>query len=213
MNHRFAIDEEAHRGALQAGGRTLAFLGSGIDRIYPRESVRLAQRISSNGAILSEFPLGTAPLAGNFPVRNRLISGLSLGVVVVEATEKSGSLITAQYALEQGRDVFAVPGNITSAGSRGTNLLIKQGARLVESVEDIVEELTPGQPRPLPATAGPELTPEEALLYNLLADGPLQIDDIHGRSGLTVSVLSAMLLRLELQGVVMQLPGKTFALS
>lgn len=207
------IDTAAHEGVLQGGGRTVAILGCGVDVVYPPENRSLYNELVEQGGLVSEFALGTRPAPEHFPRRNRIISGICRGVLVVEATEKSGSLITAQYALEQGRDVFAVPGNITSAGSRGTNLLIKQGARLVESVEDIVEELAPGRPRPLSAVAGPELTPEEALLYTLLADGPLHIDEIHGRSGLTVSALSAMLLRLELQGVVMQLPGKTFALS
>lgn len=207
------IDTAAHEGVLQGGGQTVAILGCGVDVIYPPENRRLYAELAERGGVVSEFALGTRPVPENFPRRNRIISGISRGVLVVEATEKSGSLITAQYALEQGRDVFAVPGNITSPGSQGTNRLIKEGARLVESVDDIVEELAPGQARSLPIASGPELTAEEGSLCALLADGPLQIDDIHGRSGLTVSVLSAMLLRLELQGVVMQLPGKTFALS
>lgn len=207
------IDTAAHEGVLQEGGHTVAILGCGVDVIYPPENRRLYGELAERGAVVSEFALGTRPVPENFPRRNRIISGISRGVLVVEATEKSGSLITAQFALDQGRDVFAVPGNITSAGSMGTNRLIKQGARLVESVEDIVEELAPGRSRPLPISSGPQLTAEETSLCTLLADGPLQIDDLHGRSGLTVSVLSAMLLRLELRGVVMQLPGKTFALS
>jgi DNA processing protein len=207
------IDTAAHEGVLQEGGHTVAILGCGVDVIYPPENRRLYGELAERGAVVSEFALGTRPVPENFPRRNRIISGISRGVLVVEATERSGSLITAQFALDQGRDVFAVPGNITSPGSLGTNRLIKQGARLVESAEDVVEELAPGRSRPLSMVVGPQLAAEEAALCTLLADGPLQIDDLHGRSGLTVSVLSAMLLRLELQGVVMQLPGKTFALS
>ena len=135
------VDTAAHKGAIAAGGRTVGVLGCGIDRIYPPENRRLFQEMSEKGALISEFPLGTLPLAENFPRRNRIISGLSRGVLVVEAAENSGSLITAQYALEHGRDVFAVPGNISFATSRGSNRLIKQGAKLVDCVEDILEEL------------------------------------------------------------------------
>ena len=146
------IDGAAHRGALKAQGRTLAVLGCGLARVYPPEHARLAGEIAERGAVISEYPMRTAPLAQNFPRRNRLISGLSLGVVIVEAAQKSGALITADCALEQGREVFAVPGPITRVTSEGTHALLKQGARLVTSVEDILEELRIA-PRPIEATA------------------------------------------------------------
>ena len=137
------LDSAAHRGALTAHGRTVAVLGSGLDVIYPPENKKLFADIIQNGAVISEFPLGTPPRSTNFPARNRIISGMSYGVVIVEAGEKSGSLITARLALEQGREVFAVPGSIDTAGSRGTNKLIKQGAKLIENVDDILEEILP----------------------------------------------------------------------
>ncbi|SNB48115.1 DNA-processing protein DprA [Geobacter sp. DSM 9736] len=205
------IDTAAHQGALAAGGKTVGVLGSGIDVMYPPENRRLFGEMAERGALVSEFPLGTSPLAENFPRRNRIISGLSRGVLVVEAAEKSGSLITAEYALEQGREVFAIPGNITMAGSRGTNRLIKQGAKLVECVEDILDELSfPLASCGKRSEASP-LAPEEEALCALLAGGPLQMDEIIATSGLTVGELSAILLRLELRGVITQLPGKHFA--
>ena len=210
------VDTAAHRGALNHGGRSVGVLGSGIDVVYPMENKLLFTEMASSGAIISEFPMGTLPLAENFPRRNRIISGLSRGVLVVEAAEKSGSLITAEYALEQGREVFAVPGNINFSSSRGANRLIKQGAKLVDSVEDILEEL-PRRPCPNASNTSrsPEfnLTPREAEVYTLLAGSPLHIDDIIVKSGLTVADVSAILLRLELKGAVMQLPGKNFAIS
>jgi DNA processing protein len=165
------------------------------------------------GAIISEFPPGTEPVARNFPRRNRIISGLSRGVLVVEAAEKSGSLITARFALEQGREVFAVPGGIDSRASRGGNSLIKQGAKLVETAADILGELPPQGELPLWAKESRfNLSPEEEKLCALLVDTPLHIDEMTVRSGLTAPTVSAMLLRLELQGAVLQLPGKIFAL-
>jgi DNA processing protein len=190
-------------------------LGCGIDLVYPAENRRLYQEMAEQGAIVSEFPLGTRPDAANFPRRNRIISGMSRGVLVVEAAEKSGSLITARFALEQGREVFAVPGNITCRVSRGTNSLIKQGAKLVETVADILGEL-PTESRELPPWARKQqfnLSPDEEQLCARLGEGPLHIDDLICRSRLTVGEVSAMLLRLELQGVVQQLSGKMFALS
>jgi DNA processing protein len=208
------VDAAAHRAALQASGTTVGVLGCGIDLIYPAENRRLFQEMAEKGGIISEFPVGTPPDAPNFPRRNRIISGLARGVLVVEAAEKSGSLITARFALDQGREVFAVPGNITFRASRGTNSLIKQGAKLVETVADILGELPP-ENAGLPQWAQKQqfnLSADEDKLCALLADGPLQIDELTHRSGLTVPAVSAMLLRLELQGAVTQLSGKVFTL-
>ena len=208
------IDTAAHRGALAAGGKSIGVLGCGIDLVYPTENRELFNEMAEHGALVSEFPMGTAPLSRNFPRRNRIISGLSLGVLVVEAAEKSGSLITAQFALEQGREVFAIPGTITSGASRGTNRLIKQGAKLVETVSDILEELSYCENRPRPLLQPQRLLPpQEEKICEILAEGPLQIDEISGKAGLTVQELSVILLRLELRGVVMQFPGKMFSLS
>ncbi|RNC71414.1 MAG: DNA-protecting protein DprA [Desulfuromonadales bacterium] len=205
------VDTAAHRGALTGKGHTVGVLGCGVDVVYPSENRPLFREVAELGALVSEFPLGTGPLAENFPRRNRIISGISHGVLVVEAAEKSGSLITARVALDQGRDVYAIPGNITSGGSRGTNRLIREGAKLVECVEDILEELPGGRiARHVPVRPAPELPPEEAAVHRLLAAEPLHIDEIIAKSALTVGELSAMLLRLELKGVVSQLPGKYF---
>lgn len=207
------IDTAAHRGALKAGGYTVGVLGCGIDVVYPPENRKLFMEMTENGALVSEFPMEAPPLAENFPRRNRIISGMCKGVLVVEAAENSGSLITAQLALEQGRDVFAIPGNINLRSSRGTNGLIKQGAKLVEGVEDILEEVLPpvspkkGSPAPM------NLSDEEMVLYRFLTEGPLHIDEIIAKSALTVGDVSAILLRLELKGAVSQLPGKFFAVA
>jgi DNA processing protein len=210
------IDTAAHRGAIKGGGRTIGVLGSGLDILYPPENRKLFDEIIGQGAIVSEFPLGTAPLAENFPRRNRIISGLSRGVLVVEAVEKSGSLITARYALEQGREVFAVPGNINYPGSRGPNQLIKEGAALAESVEDIITNLPHRAAPPLPEVQSApsfSLTPQEASIYTLLAESPLHADEITVKCGLTAGEVSAMLLRLELKGAVTRLPGNYFMIS
>ena len=209
------VDTAAHRGALAADGRSIGVLGCGIDVVYPPENRRLFDEMAEKGALVSEFPMGASPLAENFPRRNRIISGMSRGVLVVEATENSGSLITAQCALDQGREVFAVPGNINLASSRGTNRLIKQGAKLVECVEDILDELPdwPGRTGEAPVIPDFGLTPRESALYTLLAEAPLHIDELIVKSSLTVGDVSATLLRLELKGAVMQLPGKMFAIS
>jgi DNA processing protein len=211
------LDGVAHEATLSAGGRTIAVLGSGVDRPYPPEHDKLYHRISESGAVLSEFPMGTGPLAFNFPARNRLISGLSLGVVVVEATEKSGSLITAALALEQGREVFAVPGEVGASRSRGTHRLIRQGAKLVETAADIIEEIAPqllnrarvgatGAQRALPQQARAEARRVLALLQERSA----QIDEVIERSGLSPAEVSEVLLDLELQGYVRQLAGKRY---
>jgi DNA processing protein len=211
------VDTAAHKGALAAGGRTIGVLGCGIDKIYPPENRALFGEMAEKGCLVSEFPLNTLPLAENFPRRNRIISGLSQGVLVVEAAEKSGSLITAQYALEHGREVFAVPGNISFATSRGANRLIKQGAKLVDCVEDILEEL-PGnhsQPECASKTGQPTfaLSPREASIYELLAHAPLHIDEIITQTELTAAEVSSMLLHLELKGAITSLPGTHYAIS
>ncbi|MBI3303464.1 MAG: DNA-protecting protein DprA [Deltaproteobacteria bacterium] len=210
------IDAEAHRAALAAGGRTVAVLGSGLDVIYPSEHRALAAEIPAHGAVVSEFVLGSKPDAVHFPYRNRVISGLTLGTVVVEATENSGSLITARCALDQNREVFAVPGNITTSRSRGAHRLIKQGAKLVENIEDILTEIAPALASPHPAPPEPPavpLEPHEALLVGLFDSEPLHVDILIARSGLSAARVLEVLLGLELKGVVTQLPGTHFALT
>jgi DNA processing protein len=213
------VDTAAHKGALHVGGRSIGVLGCGVDTMYPPENRKLFEQMAEKGCLVSEFPLGTLPLAENFPRRNRIISGLSSGVLVVEAAEKSGSLITAQYALEHGRDVFAVPGNISFATSRGCNRLIKQGAKLVDCVEDILEELpeyariAADSPLLQPPPRTFALTPKEAAIYELLARSPLHIDDIIAQTELTAGEVSSMLLHLELKGAVASLPGTHYAVA
>ncbi len=216
------IDGAAHRGALKANGRTLAVLGNGLSTIYPPEHEKLAEQIAAHGAVLSEYPMQMAPLAQNFPRRNRLVSGLSLGVVIVEASNRSGALITADCALEQGREVFAVPGKVDSVTSQGTHQLLKQGAKLVTCVEDILEELhlearvvCAGRPaQPLSAEADRALSalaPDERMLLNQLhSDEPCNLDAIVAKTGLAVSTCASALLQLELKRLVKQLPGKQF---
>jgi len=208
------IDTIAHRTALKAGGRTIAVLGSGLDMIYPAENRRLADEIADSGAVLTEYFFGTKPDAPNFPRRNRIISGLSLGTVVVEAGEKSGALITATMALEQGREVFAVPGNIFSPKSSGTHRLIQEGARLVGSVDDILSELTAqldlfGKTNRLsPPLAS--LTDTEQRLFDLLTHEPLHIDALARQANLPSAQVLSTLLQLEFKNGVKQLPGKMF---
>jgi DNA processing protein len=210
------IDSVAHKGALQGGGRTIAVLGCGVDVIYPSENRNLFLQIIEQGAVLSEFPMGSPPEAGHFPRRNRIISGLSIGVVIVQASAESGSLITAGYALEQGREVFAVPGNIGAEGSRGTNQLIKEGAKLVESSEDILEEVLPqwkreGEMAQKGGDAVLTLTEAEKCLYGLLDETPLHIDALIRESQLDPGSVSSLLLNLELKGLISQWPGKCFS--
>jgi DNA processing protein len=221
------IDSAAHRGALEAKGKTVAVLGSGADVIYPRENKPLAQKISESGAVISEFPLGTGPAPENFPIRNRIISGLALGTVIVEAAEYSGALITARLAAEQNREVFAVPGNITSAQSFGPNHLIKQGAKLVDQWMDVIEEF-PAEIRmqllpPAEASEGTAATAQTASLFEqslspdqkavfevLRADEAQFVDTIVGASALTQPRVLTALLELEMNGLIRQLPGKNF---
>jgi DNA processing protein len=210
------IDGVAHDEALNAGGRTIAVLGSGVDRAYPPEHQKLYHRISEQGAVISELPLGAAPLAFNFPARNRLISGLSAGVVVVEATEKSGSLITAAVALEQGREVFAVPGEVGSSRSRGGHRLIRQGAKLVENVDDILEEIAPQLVAPNRQSAAlralpVDAQPETRKIFDLLQERSLHIDEVIEASGFSTSRVLQILLELELQGFLKQLPGNRYS--
>jgi DNA processing protein len=209
------IDATAHRASILEGGYTIGVLGCGIDVIYPRENKPLYHDMAAQGALLSEFPMGTLPLAENFPRRNRIISGIASAVLVIEAAEGSGSLITAQCALEQGRDIFAIPGAIHTPNSRGTNRLIKDGAILVESVADILAELAPRSAIASPALPAPlrsGLSPKEAAVYSVLSSAPLHIDDIVVKCALTVGEVSAILLRFELDGIVTQLVGKQFSI-
>ena len=210
------IDSVAHQGAISAGGRTIAVLGCGVDVVYPPENRNLFQEIIDHGAVLSEFPMGSPPEGSHFPKRNRIISGLSMGVVVVEAGQRSGSLITANCALEQGRDVFAVPGNIGVASSRGTNQLIKQGAKLVETSQDILMEIAPqsrskNETAPTAEDPAKHLPEEQRSLYGLLLETPTHIDEIIRKSQWEPGRVMSLLLELELKGFVSQWPGRCFS--
>jgi DNA processing protein len=209
------IDAVAHKTALEHGGRTIAVLGSGPDCIYPPENRALARQIvNGRGAIVSEYGLGVQPEAKNFPPRNRIISGLSLGVIVVEAGDRSGASITARFALEQGREVFAVPGNITSPASKGTNRLIQQGAKLVTGVDDVLEELNLAMVLEHSAVqlSLPE-TQDEAALYEYLSAQPVHIDDLSRSTGLSSSLVSSTLTLMELKGMVRQVGGMNYVLA
>jgi DNA processing protein len=202
------IDAAAHRGALRGRSSSLAVCGTGLDRVYPARNRELARQLSEQGALVSEFPIGTPPAPSNFPRRNRIISGLSLGCLVVEANLQSGSLITARQALEQGRDVFAIPGSIHSPLSKGSHWLIKQGAKLVEAARDVLDELgwsdrgdTSGGPVAAPFAA------EHGRLVAAMGYEPVDLESICEASGLTPDVASAMLLSLELDGTISRMPG------
>lgn len=213
------IDTYAHKGALKRKGRTLAVIGSGFNQLYPPENKKLAQEISQNGAIISEFPFDMQPLPANFPQRNRVISGLSLGVLVVEAARNSGALITADFALEQGREVFALPGEVDSLNSFGTNSLIKQGAKLVLNIDDIIEELPYTLSEnlalfsPEQKDTSKELNSEEAFLYNLISAEPLGLDELIEKSGLDIPQATNELLGLQIKKLIRQLPGEQFIRS
>ena len=209
------IDSAAHRGSLAGQGFTIAVLGTGIDIIYPASNRRLASEIIDKGAVITEFPLGTPPEPKNFPIRNRIISGLCKAVVVVEATRKSGSLITASLALEQGREVFAVPGSIHSFKSTGCHFLIKQGARLIENSDDILDELGMNYdyvPKTDLLKEGPlpPMDESEKGIYDMIGDYPLHIDQITRKGNLAPGKAASILMRMELKGIIRQLPGKMF---
>lgn len=210
----YGTDTLAHRTSLKSGSRTIAVLGSGVDVIYPQSNVALAREIAQNGAVISEFAMGAKPDWMNFPRRNRIICGLSLGTVVIEAAQKSGALITAAMALEQNREVFAVPGNIDSPNSLGTNNLIKQGAKVVTCVEDVLEELMPQLQSLFKQNEMTEprlsLSKAEKALLDLLSHEPLHIDAIAGLAKQSPAQVLSTLLSLELKGVVKQHPGKLF---
>ncbi len=216
------IDTAAHVGALKGNGRTVAVLGSGLEKIYPAENRKLFHRIAENGAVISEFALQAEPDPHHFPQRNRIISGMAWGTVVVEASRKSGSLITARMAAEQNREVFAVPGSIKSFKSTGTHTLIKQGAKLVEHAQDILEELPPGRgslqskhvnQKPAEPAEKPVLSPDEAEVLAVLEPYPVHIDDLVRRLTIDAGRLAGLLLQLELKGLIQQSPGKLFALA
>ena len=201
------IDAAAHRGALSVSGDTVAFVGTGIDRIYPARNRDLALEIGSKGCIVSEFPIGTPVSAANFPRRNRLISGIAQGVLVVEAATASGSLITARLAAEQGREVFAIPGSIHSPQSRGCHQLIKQGAKLVETAQDVLEELNWGLPPQIQGALASDTTSVQDTLLAQIGFDPCGLDELAERSGLAADTLSVKLLHLELDGQIASLPG------
>lgn len=219
----YGIDAAAHKGALDVGGRTIAVLGSGVGRIYPPKHTSLADRIAESGALLSEYALDAEPDAPNFPERNRILSGLSLGTLVVESYAEGGALITARLALEQNREVFALPGAITKDSSRGTNQLIQRGhAKLVMTLDDLLEELpevTVDAPEEVDAEAvsspraskpSPELSGDKAVLYEALSDTPMHVDALCEETNLDPSTALVHLLELEFEGLVRQLAGKQF---
>jgi DNA processing protein len=211
------IDSAAHRGCLMGKGFTVAVMGTGIDRVYPPGNEKLFDQVIENGAVISEFPIGSPPEPKNFPIRNRIISGLSRGVCVVEATRNSGSLITASLALDQDREVFAVPGSIDSFKSTGAHFLIKQGAKLVENADDILEEfdffkkpVQGGAVSGEASASSPDMNETERKLYDLVGSYPMHIDRIVRMTDLDAGEISSTLMQMELKGLIKQLPGKMF---
>ncbi len=209
------VDTYAHRGALKVKGRTIAVMGSGFSQIYPAENADLTRDIALSGAVVSEFSMDTKPLAQNFPRRNRLISGLSLGVLITEAARNSGALITADFALEQGREVFALPGRIDSRGSTGANALIKQGAKLVTCCDDILEELNLAvvdkKEKNIPAARQEiECAKEEGMLYGCIGPQPVAIDDLVEKTSLPASQVLGLVLKLQFKKLIRELPGKQY---
>ena len=217
------IDAAAHEGALKSSGRTIAVLGCGVDKTYPPEHRKLRDHIETRGAVLSEFSPGTPPRGYHFPQRNRLISGLCLGVVVTEAAAKSGSLITARFASEQNREVFAIPGSLSNVMSRGPHSLIKQGAKLVEGPDDIIEELLPQlespmcdrikDPSPSPISESPDLEAEEQAVYDQISLEPITLEEIITQGCLSAAEVLSILLSLEMKGLIRQLPGTQYIRS
>ncbi|WP_265444755.1 DNA-processing protein DprA [Acetivibrio straminisolvens] len=217
------VDSFAHKGALEVKGRTIAVLGCGLDIVYPYENKKLMESIVENGACLSEYLPGTTPLPGNFPARNRIISGISLGVIVIEAGERSGSLITANFALDQGREVFALPGNVNSMKSTGTNKLIKEGAKIVTGIDDILEELniyfTEERTKDFFTKSLQDdrllkgLDEDEKKIVEYLRLESMHIDTIARKTGFSIQLVNSILVMLELKGIVEQLPGKIFKLK
>ncbi|HEY8240270.1 MAG TPA: DNA-processing protein DprA [Kiritimatiellia bacterium] len=214
------IDTSAHRGALKGGGRTIAVLGGALDRLYPAENEELAETIAGQGALVTEYPLGREPDRTTFPYRNRVVSGLSMGIIVVEANVKSGAMITANEALEQGKSVFAVPGRIDTPQARGTHQLIKNGARLIEDVDDVVDEfqfLIPREKKEkaaaLPARPNVTLTSDEQTIVRALWRGGLDIDSLTREVSLKIAQVNALLMGLEMKKVVRILPGRLVELQ
>lgn len=209
------IDTYAHRGALEAkSGYTVAVLGCGFNYIYPPENKNLYEKIIERGTLISEYPPNTQPLPGNFPARNRIISGLANGTLVIEAGVKSGALITVDFALEQGRDIYALPGNFNSPFSKGTNELLKQGAKIITSVDDILEDINVEKKlNPKPASKIPVLDLFETQVYNALETGPKGIEQLLEMTGLDSGRLNAVLTLMELKGIIKKLPGKTYKIE